>query len=211
MNSGSKNTLLREVLSIVILSMVVAFVYNFFSPKGISLVRTEPKKIDVEDSALFPQKTVTVDTSLTNVTRQSEQTKSGPDTKHTQAQSNSKISEANKKESVYKVVTLAQVKRLLAEGRGLFIDARDTEAYRKGHMKGSINIFGDEPDLHFPELAPLPRDTLIVLYCNGPDCHLGRALAEFMSVMEFTNLFLYDDGWEGWQKAKMPEEQSSSK
>ncbi len=55
-----------------------------------------------------------------------------------------------------------------------------------------------------PRLAVIPRDTLIIVYCSNSECPLGRSLAEFLGVMEFKNLLLYDDGWDGWQKAGMP-------
>jgi rhodanese-related sulfurtransferase len=96
------------------------------------------------------------------------------------------------------------MKRLMAEKHPLIFDARDTAAYRKGHVKGARNIVGQEAGNHFSEMVTIPRDTLIIIYCNNPECHLGRMLAEFMGAVGFTNLLLYDDGWDGWEKAKMP-------
>ena len=187
------------------MSIVLALVYNSFSAKPLSLIRTKPTKIAVDDSSLFSQPKIVADSAVY----------ARPESKDTTRESNNgrakKLANTpseDTKNNIYKVVSLEQVKRLLADGKALFIDARDEESYRKGHVKGAINIFGDEPDQHFEAIAPLPRDTLIVIYCNGPDCHLGRALAEFMKVLEFTSLYLYDDGWEGWQKAGMQEEQS---
>ena len=190
---------------IILLSVFLSLVYNLFSAKSLSLIRKEITKESVDDSLLFSKPNVNVDSTI----------HAQPEVKETTTQSEKgrmkKLANPpaeDVKNNIYKVVSLEQAKRLLAEGKTLFIDARDETSYRKGHVTGAVNIFGDEPDQHFEFLAPLPRDTLIVIYCNGPDCHLGRALAEFMKVLEFSNLYLYDDGWEGWQKAKMPEEQS---
>src|ERR1041385_6501201 len=131
MNPSGKNTLFREMLAIIALSMLLAFVYNAFSLKGISLIRAEPIKIGVEDSVLFPANPVVSDTAKPSIMPQPQKSEPEPDMERMRALSKSKPSEANKKKSVYKVVTLAQVKRLLDKGRGLFIDARDAEAYHK--------------------------------------------------------------------------------
>lgn len=205
MMSSQKQNVSGQMLFIVILSIVLAFVYNSFSAKPLSMIRVEPVKIAVDDSLLFSQPEIMID-SIANAQPESKDT--------TQQRIDGRMKklagspEEDIKNNIYKVVSMSQVKRLLADGEALFIDARDEESYRKGHIQGAINIFGDEPDQHFEIIAPLPRDTLTVIYCNGPDCHLARALAEFMRILEFTNLYLYDDGWEGWQQAKMPEEKS---
>ena len=204
------SSIIRELLTIIVSSVFLALVYNTFSPKGLPLIRVEPKKIAASDSALFPSQPSQSpsDTSIQHqvkvIAPLHERALKNPDSMAAVVKQ-----EQEKREEIVKVVTLNQVKRLLDQGRGLFIDARDTAAYRKGHIKDARNIFGDAPDQHFEELVQIPRDTLIVIYCNNPECHLGRVLAEFMSVMGFKNLYLYDDGWDGWEQAKMPVDTST--
>ncbi|MBI4546785.1 MAG: rhodanese-like domain-containing protein [Ignavibacteriae bacterium] len=201
----------RELVTIIVSSIFLALIYNTFSPKSIPLIRTEPKKIAASDSALFPTQhpQPSSDTSIQSqfkvIAPLHERALKNPDSMAAVVKR-----EREKREEIFKIVTLDQVKRLLAQGRGLFIDARDPESYRKGHIKGARNIFGDAPDRHFEELVEIPRDTLIVIYCNNPECHLGRVLAEFMNVMEFNNLYLYDDGWDGWEEANMPIDTTSA-
>jgi rhodanese-related sulfurtransferase len=207
MNKNGQN-ITRQIQLIIVFSIILAFVYNAFSAKGISLIRREPAKIGVEDSVLFSKEIAIMDSTVKQPPISSQDTALKNGVTNNVGSSNTTASKTASGKSGYKIVTLGQVKRLLAEGKALFIDARDEPAFRKGHIRSAINIFGDEPDQHFEILAPLPRDTLTVIYCNGQDCHLARALAEFMGVLEFTNLYIYDDGWEGWQKEKMPEEQS---
>ena len=197
---------LRGIGTIVAISVFLAFTYNSFSPKALPIIRTEPKKIEVTDSVLFTEPRPAPNQirndrlnpeSVKVIAPLHERALRNPD-------SMAALSRRKKEEQVYKVVTLEQVKRLLAGDRGIFIDAREPESYWKGHIKGARNIYGLEAGSHFEELVLIPRDTLIVIYCNNPECHLGRELAEFMSVMEFKRLYLYDDGWDGWEKAKMP-------
>jgi 3-mercaptopyruvate sulfurtransferase SseA len=35
-------------------------------------------------------------------------------------------------------------------------------------------------------------------------------VAEFMQAIGFKRLYLYDDGWDGWEKAKMPVDSSQA-
>jgi rhodanese-related sulfurtransferase len=195
-----------QVVQIVLLAVLLAFAYNSFSIKRIPLVRQEVVKIAVSDSELFHgQKSPLRDTS-----------KSRPDTpgvkviapRHDSALAHADSSEAappvEENKDFYRIITLSQLNRLLAAGHYLLLDARDTAAYRKGHIKGARNMFGLATDQFFPELAPMARDTLTLIYCNNPDCHLGRMLGDFMHAIGFTNLYLYDDGWDGWEKAGMP-------
>jgi rhodanese-related sulfurtransferase len=200
--------LLREIGIILLMTLFLALVYNFFSPAGIPLIRTEPVKVVTPDSLLFSAGR-RMDTARVRELLQ-ERSAVSPDSVaaplHRKALANPDSTAgvaAREAKLLFKTVTLPQVKRLLAQHRALMIDARAPEEFRKGHIRGSRNIPGDDISPHFPELAPLPRDTLIVVYCTGPLCNLGKEVARFLQVLEFSNVFLYDDGWEGWEKAKL--------
>ena len=202
---------IRQSGIIIALSLLLALVYNTFSPKGLPLIRTEPKKETVDDSVLFSQPA-----------RDSSQPGKGmPDSlrwkdikviaplheqalRHPDSVKAAVEKEREEKERIYKVITLDQLRRLLKSRRGVLFDARSEQDYLKGHIAGARNVPGEDPGKFFERFIPLPRDTLLIIYCNNPECHLGRSLAEFLSVMEFKNLVLYDEGWDGWEKAKMP-------
>jgi rhodanese-related sulfurtransferase len=59
-----------------------------------------------------------------------------------------------------------------------------------------------EVDQYFERFVTLPRDTLILIYCNNPECHLSRIVGDFLQVMGFSNMYHYDGGWDEWSKAK---------
>jgi rhodanese-related sulfurtransferase len=195
-------SLVREVAAIIVLSVVLAITYNAFSSKGISLIRKAIQKVVISDSVLFPGKSVLIDTSASNSNHQNDSSK----VQHSNANSSVGVLKipATKGKGIYKIVSLAQVIKLLSQRRGIFLDARNPEEYEKGHIPGARNIPAVEVDQHIDQIAAIPLDTLIVIYCNNRDCHLGNMLADFLSVMEFKKLFLYEDGWDGWQNAKMP-------
>ena len=172
-----KKNLARDIAGILLKAVVVGLLYNAFAPKGLPLVRVAPVKIAASDSALFS---------------------SGP------AMLTPSADTSKKQKDVFTIISLDQFKRLIAGHRGVILDARNKEDYVKGHVAHALNIPAMEEDQYFDQLAPIPRDTLVIIYCNGPDCHLGRQLADFMAVMEFNDMVLYDDGWDGWTKAHMP-------
>lgn len=194
----------REILIIVSCSIVLALVYNAFSSRGLPLLRVDPKKEAVSDSLLFgpASPSVSKDTSGRPpvVAPLHDQAMRNPDSAAKAVESSRKQQE----EATFQIITLDQLKRLLGQRRGVLIDARTADDYAKAHIPGARNYFGEEPEKYFEEIVQIPRDSLIIIYCNNPQCHLGRSLAEFMKSFDFARIVLYDDGWDGWIKSAMP-------
>lgn len=208
MTKNEQKRITREIGLIILLSVFLALIYNIFSPKGIPLIRKEMIKVDAADSILFSSsaRVSTSDTSIGTSDTISKDVKVFAPL-HEKAMRNpdsmAKLYTA-RRDPVFKIINLQQLRRLLAEQRGMLIDSRDASEYRKGHIKNARSIPGLEADQHFNELVSIPRDTLTIIYCNNPECHLGHLLADFMYQLEFKNIVLYDDGWDGWIEAKMP-------
>jgi rhodanese-related sulfurtransferase len=162
----------KEIAVLCLIAAFIGMVFNAFSPKGIPLLRTEPPKEVVADTALFGRPAVDTAAPATG--------------------------------GAYRTISLDQFKRLLTARRGILLDARNEDEYVKGHVPGARNVPGQNPDPSFEHLAQIPRDSLVIVYCNNPDCHLGRMLIDFMKVLGFTDMVLYDDGWDGWVAAREP-------
>jgi rhodanese-related sulfurtransferase len=179
----------RDMAGIILKAAVVGLCFNAFAPKGLPLIRVAPVKVAASDSALF---------SMTPppLAPLHERAMKNPD---------------SVKAQVFTIISLDQFKKLIARGQGMILDARNKEDYVKAHVPHARNVPAIDVDQYFEQLAPIPRDTLIIIYCNNPDCHLGRQLAEFMAVMEFKKMVLYDDGWDGWTKAGMPVDSTMEK
>jgi rhodanese-related sulfurtransferase len=202
-----RHPLLWEAGIIVLMSVVLSLTYNAFSAKGLPLVRVVPVKVEVADSVLF--------STLEQVSRDTLAQKPPAEVKvvapaHERALRNpdsaaaAVAKSAKEREAALKVISLDQLKRLLVQHRGVLLDARSEEDFAKGHIRGAKNIFALEVEKYFEQLVAIPRDTLVIIYCNNAECHLGRQLAEFMETISFTKLYLYDDGWDGWVAAQMP-------
>ena len=210
---------MRDVAIVLATSIFLAFTYNVFSSKSLPLIRKEVEKVSVSDSELFSPSPVKKSSQPTVGSSRAMVTNGGdhPDVKviapeHDRAIKNpdsmaAVVAKERKKaaaKEVFRIITLDQFKRLMANAKPVIFDNRDAEGYRKGHVKGARNLYGLEADQQFERLVTIPRDTLILLYCNNPECHLGRMAAEFLGAIGFTKLYLYDDGWDGWVNAKMP-------
>jgi rhodanese-related sulfurtransferase len=83
----------------------------------------------------------------------------------------------------------------------MIIDSRP--AARKfdiGHIPTAVNI----PDLAFDKLAPtlLPQDkaTLLIFYCDGPECALSHNSAFKAEKLGYTNIHVYAAGFPDWIK-----------
>ena len=160
-----KNSLF-EALTIVLIVIILAFGYNYFSPKGITVVNRTVTYDSVSDSLLFNHTTTLSDTA-TN-----------------------------------RSVTLSQLQRLIKNKSAIIIDARNPEAYQRGHIPTAINIPFLQMFDYMATLITIPTDTLIVIYCEGPDCELSSNLAKAMKDMNFNRVFIYHDGIKGWEEPK---------
>jgi rhodanese-related sulfurtransferase len=208
--------LMREIAVIIVLSALLGFAYNAFSSRGIPLIRVAPVKVAAADSELFtPAKTPANSSqpikTLVDSVKLQKRSEVPQQERKTLTKADIPSKSTAKKNSVYNIITLDQVKRLIDEHRGVFVDARNPDDFAQGHIIGSKNIPYENFEKHFDEMMTISQDTLVVIYCTGPDCELGRELADFMSQMDFKHLYLYDDGWEGWQKANMPFEGTKAK
>ncbi len=102
-------------------------------------------------------------------------------------------------------LTVRQALDLMAAGQARFVDARDPAAFRNGAIPGALNL---APGLADPELAArlaaLPRERVLVVYCDGLGCDLSRTLAERLSALGAARVALLADGLDAWIKAGGP-------
>lgn len=204
---NTRHPVLREAVLVIALSVGLSLTYNAFSAKGLPLIRVPAVKVEVADSVLF--------STLEEVSRDTLSAPAPPGAKviapaHEKAMRNPDSAaaavrrEKKERQTALQVITLDQLKRLLAQRRGVLLDARSEEDFAKGRIRGAKNIFALEVEKYFEQLVAIPRDTMVIIYCNNTDCHLGRSLAEFMETINFTKLYLFDEGWDGWVAAQMP-------
>ena len=88
---------------------------------------------------------------------------------------------------------------LFNSGSALFVDTRHEYDYKLGHIKGAINVPLKDFELAKSPLATLPKDKLLVTYCDGAECNSSIELAQKLSDAGFTNVKMFFGGWNEWQ------------
>ncbi|WP_298438505.1 rhodanese-like domain-containing protein [Geobacter sp.] len=100
---------------------------------------------------------------------------------------------------------LMQVKELSASKEALVIDARDRDTFRKGHISGAVSLPLGVADRLIPEFAAkTPKEKLLIVYCNGYDCHDSKTLGRRLLAAGFTQVFVFEGGFPEWRDAGYP-------
>jgi hypothetical protein len=61
-------------------------------------------------------------------------------------------------------VKVDEAKKMVAEGKAIFIDVRGADAYKMSHIKGALDV--PLTKLNEGEFKDLPNDKLIIAYCS---------------------------------------------
>ncbi len=202
-------------------SVVIALVYNVFSPQSLDLVRKKIELPSASDSALFadaPQSSSGMDTAMAppardtlavqmqqapanaNAAKAPDKTPAAQPAEGVQTSVASKPTEAPEEKPVAKNVTYDQVMKLSKDPNVLFIDARNADEYGQGHIGNARNYFTHDFEKHIPEIVQIDREKRIVVYCGGGACELSHEMAENLLTFGFKRVFVYTGGWDEWKK-----------
>jgi rhodanese-related sulfurtransferase len=77
------------------------------------------------------------------------------------------------------------------------VDARAPDAYARGHVPGAINL--PHRTIDSSTTASLPRDKVIVTYCDEVFCNASTKAAAKLTALGFKVKEMLD-GMEGWRK-----------
>jgi rhodanese-related sulfurtransferase len=95
------------------------------------------------------------------------------------------------------------------KGAIVFIDARDEQHFRAGHIPSAREFNPYYPEKYFAAVLPSCRTAeQIVIYCNGGDCEDSESAALLLRDVGIpTNkLFIYIGGFDEWIKRGLPVE-----
>ena len=95
------------------------------------------------------------------------------------------------------------------QGSIAFIDARDEQHYREGHIPGACEFDPYHPEKYFATVLPVCQAAeQIVLYCNGGDCDDSESAAITLRDVGIANqkLFVYTGGITEWTTNGLPVE-----
>ena len=99
-------------------------------------------------------------------------------------------------------ISVEEAKTLYDHGKALFLDCRNAEEYRAGHVPGALNI--PRGLIEFDIAAKVPdKNTAIVTYCRSG----GRASLAVLTLNQMGyNVVNLLGGWLAWDRAEYPVE-----
>ena len=89
----------------------------------------------------------------------------------------------------------------------IVVDARTPEAYARGHVPGSVNLW--HRTISAETTSSLHRDKVLVTYCAGVYCNASTKAAAKLSGLGFRVKEMLD-GIDGWKQEGYPVETGSS-
>ncbi len=223
-----------KVIFIFIFAIVLALLVNFLQPNSLPLINTENKAVltdqkyenPMADSSenISPDTTFKIDPN--QMTVEKNKNKIGDEVlPESDLSSNSDLQ--NKDKNLNKDIALSKDESLnlnnltkdvfnqprlislnqayqLYKDKILFIDARDTEVFEKGHIAGAINLPYFTIDDFMYRLDSVDKMEPIVTYCEGADCDMGIRLGNELFSKGYKKVFVFFGGWEEWEKSGYP-------
>ena len=115
--------------------------------------------------------------------------------------------EAKAAEAGIEVVPLSVAYSFHEAGEHLFVDARPSEEYSKGHISKAIPLPFETLDEQFEALGRILSSELpAIVYCRNRECDDALLLVLELREMGKMNLLYYADGFELWAESGCPVE-----
>lgn len=110
----------------------------------------------------------------------------------------------------YELFTLEKARGYFYSKTCIFLDARCPMLYKKGHIEGAINLPWEEVDIYFDKvMKSIPKDVLLIVYCDGRDCTLSKDLALDLYFSGYDKVAVLENGWSLWKEQYLPFEKDS--
>ena len=103
------------------------------------------------------------------------------------------------------ILTLEEFSSLVNEKGAMILDTRPKIFYGLGHVPGALNLPRDDFENAYTAIKKQldsDRTQPIVIYCGGPPCESSMLVRDALSSMGFTNLAIFEGGWNAWTSAK---------
>lgn len=97
-------------------------------------------------------------------------------------------------------ISIAELKRAIAEKKVVLIDVNGTESFQRGHVPSAVNFVEVKDKL--ASVLPKDKDALVVAYCGGPSCNAYTRAANAAKSLGYTNVKHLSAGISGWLQAK---------
>jgi rhodanese-related sulfurtransferase len=93
-----------------------------------------------------------------------------------------------------------QVEDLLSGIGALVVDLRDPEAFRAGHIRGSLHVPFQELNTRFAQPSPTAKRAMILVGVNDD---MSRKAYDQLASRGFTMVYIMKGGIRAWRKANL--------
>ncbi len=101
-------------------------------------------------------------------------------------------------------IGISEAEILFIYGNAVFLDSRAEEKYLEGHILGAVNIPFEGGEHIVEEQLPFPRETTLIVYCDGNECQSSVLLAKVLAELGFEDIRVFFGGWAEWVAAGLP-------
>lgn len=103
------------------------------------------------------------------------------------------------------ISSVFEAKDIYDTGKALFVDARQSETFMKGYIKGAVSLsVYDYDDLIDKFIATYSSDQKIITYCSGRECDESHRLATYLKAEGYRDVRVFIDGFPAWEKEGFP-------
>lgn len=219
-SSPARSNTLRDIAIVLAVAVGLAIGFNSMNPKAIAWIKPEFERqtatqsdIDKYLSSSTPapsqQKEIIQQTPVQEQPTSSLPTTVQPTTGAAVAPSSQPVTEATRKVTpeptftpepgVVREINYDMFVRLYEGTKNYLIDARGAEKFAQGHISNAVNYYGGEVQSRIPDLlANVPRDRVILIYCDGGECELSHHVADVLKQFGYGPVFIYTGGWAEW-------------
>jgi rhodanese-related sulfurtransferase len=108
----------------------------------------------------------------------------------------------------FPAVSLAETVAACTRGEALFLDAREPDFYKLGHIPGAVNL----PVRQFDRVLPGLRGRLeaapwLIAYCDGESCKASVELTEKLFLAGIDRVSVFPGGFHQWKDSGQAVEQ----
>ena len=104
-------------------------------------------------------------------------------------------------------ITLEDAKKEYDKGDVIMLDARPIEDFRNLRIKNAKSLYYEDAGAKWQNvLGSVPNDRTIITYCSDPECESAIKLADILTAVGFTKVFIMLDGIPMWKEAGYPVE-----
>jgi rhodanese-related sulfurtransferase len=106
-------------------------------------------------------------------------------------------------------LSLEEFSACVVARRGVILDVRPKVFHELGHVPGALSLPREDFEHGYAALRSRlesDRGQSLILYCSGGSCEDSLLVARALADRGFTQLAVFEGGWEEWTSAGKPEE-----